>query len=149
MSYLKIKTALENCGVMKEMMGTSKSCKTSTRGLAPGDNFLSNTKEIVNNFNTFFTNVGKNLAVKFKSVCTSITPDRNDVQNSLKFNTVTPNCVCKQIQSLCSAEASGSDKISASLLKAAAPEISGVLLLFFLLCYVINLSMKSGAVPKC
>ena len=50
MSYLKIKTALENCGVMKEMMGTSKSCKTSIKGLASGDKFLSNTKEIVSLF---------------------------------------------------------------------------------------------------
>ena len=96
----------------------------------------------MNNFNTFFTNVGKNLAVKFKSVRTSITPDRTDVQNSLKCNAVTPNCVCKQIQSPCSDKASGSDKISARLLKAAAPQISDSL------CYVINLSMKSGAVPK-
>ena len=103
--------------VMKQMMGTSKNCKTSIRGLASGDKFVSNTKEIVNSFNTLFTNVGENLAVKFKSVRTSITPDRNDVQNSLKFNTVTPNCVCKQIQSLCSDKASESDKISARLLK--------------------------------
>ena len=89
--------------VMKQMMGTSKNCKTSIiRGLASDDKLLSNTKEIVNNFNTFFPNVGKNLAVKFKYVCTSITPDRNDVHNSLKCNAVTPNCVCKQIQSLCS-----------------------------------------------
>ena len=97
--------------VMKQMMGTSKSCKTSIKGLASGDKFVSNTKEIVNIFNTFFTNVGKNLAVKFKSVCTSIKQDRNVVENSLKFNSVTPNNVCKQIQSLCSAKATGSDKI--------------------------------------
>ena len=38
--------------------------------------------------------------------------------------------------------ASESDKISARLLKATAPQISDSL------CYVINLSMKSGAVPK-
>ena len=29
------------------MMGTSKSCKTSIKGLASGDKFVSNTKEIV------------------------------------------------------------------------------------------------------
>ena len=96
----------------------------------------------LNVFNTFFTNVGKNLAVKFKYVCTSIKQDRNVVENSLKFNSVTPNNVCKQIQSLCSAKATGSDKISARLLKTAAPQISDSL------CYVINLSLKSGAVPK-
>ena len=90
--------------------------------------------------NTFFTNVGKNLAVKFKYVCTSIKQDRNVVENSLKFNSVTPNNVCKQIQSLCSDNATG--KISARLLKTAAPQISDSL------CYVINLSLKSGAVPK-
>ena len=43
------------------LMGTSKSCKTSIKGLASGDKFVSNTKEIVNIFNTFFTNVGKTL----------------------------------------------------------------------------------------
>ena len=55
---------------MKQMMGTSKSCNTSIKGLASGDKCVSNTKEMVNMFNTFFTNVGlgKNLAVKFKSV---------------------------------------------------------------------------------
>ena len=109
---------------MKQMMGTSKRCKTSIKGLASGDTFVSNTKAIVNIFNAFFTNVGKNLAVKFKYVCTSIKQDRNVVQNSLKFNSVTPNSVCKQIQSLCSAKASGSDKISGRLLKTAAPQIS-------------------------
>ena len=128
--------------VMKQMMGTSKSCNTSIKGLASGDKFVSNTKEMVNIFNTFFTNVGKNLAVKFKSVCTSQTPDRNDVQNSLNFNSVTPHSVCKQIQSLCSAKATGSDQISARLLKTAAPQISDSL------CYVINMSMTSGTVPK-
>ena len=128
--------------VMKQMMGTSKSCKTSIKGLASGDKFVSNTKEIVNVFNTFFTNVGKNLAVKFKYVCTSIKQDRNVVENSQKFNSVTPNNVCKQIHSLCFAKATGSDKISARLLKTAAPQISDSL------CYVINLSLKSGAVPK-
>ena len=50
--------------------------------------------------------------------------------------------MCKQIQSLCSAKATGYDKISARLLKTAAPQISDSL------CYVINLSLKSGAVPK-
>ena len=124
--------------VMKQMMGTSKCCKTSIKG----DKFVSNTKEIVNIFNTFFTNVGKNLAVKFKYVCTSIKQDRNVVDNSLTFNSVTPNNVCKQIQYLCSAKATGSDKISARLLKTAAPQISDSL------CYVMNLSLKSGAVPK-
>ena len=128
--------------VVKQMMGTSKSCKTSIKGLASGDTFVSNTKEIVNIFNTFFTNVGKNLAVKCKSVCTSIKQDRNVVDNSLKFNSVTPNNVCNQIQSLCSAKATGSDKISARLLKTAAPQISDSL------CYVMNLSLKYGAVPK-
>ena len=44
--------------------------------------------------------------------------------------------------SLCSANATGSDKISARLLKKAAHQISDSL------CYVINLSMKSDAVPK-
>ena len=62
--------------------------------------------------------------------CTSQTPDRNDVRNS-----VTPHSVCKQIQSLCSAKATGSDQIRA-------PQISDSL------CYVINMSMKSGTVPK-
>ena len=128
--------------IMKQMMGTSKSCNTSIKGLASGDKFVSNTKEMVNIFNTFFTNVGKNLAVNFKSVCTWQTPDRNDVRNSLNFNSVTPHSVCKQIQSLCSAKATGSDQISARLLKTAAPQISDSL------CYVINMSMKSGTVPK-
>ena len=50
--------------------------------------------------------------------------------------------MCKQIQSLCSAKATGSDKISARLLKTAAPQISDSL------CYVINMSLKYGAVPK-
>ena len=103
--------------VMKQMMGTSKSCNTSIKCLASGDKFVSNTKEMVNIFNTFFTNVGKNLAVKFKSVCTSLTSDRNDVRNSLNFNSVTPHSVCKHIQSLCSTNDTGSDKISARLLK--------------------------------
>ena len=35
--------------VIKQMMGASKSC------LASGDKFVSNTKEIVNSFNTFFS----------------------------------------------------------------------------------------------
>ena len=46
---------------------------------------MSNTKEIVNIFNTFFTNVGKHLAVKFMYVCASIMQDRNVVENSLKL----------------------------------------------------------------
>ena len=50
--------------------------------------------------------------------------------------------MCKQIQSLCSTKTTGSDKISARLLKTAAPQISDSL------CYVNNMSMKSGAVPK-
>ena len=39
--------------VMKQMKGTSKSCNTSIKGLASGDKFVSNTKEMVNIFNTF------------------------------------------------------------------------------------------------
>ena len=71
--------------VMKQMMGTSKSCNTSMKGLASGDTFVSNTKEMVNIFTAFFTNVGNNFAVKCKSVCTSLNPYRNDVRNSLIF----------------------------------------------------------------
>ena len=104
-------------GKLWKVMGTSKSCNTSIKGgLASDDKCVSNTKEMVNIFNTFFTNVGTNLAVKCKYVCTSITPDRND-RHSLKFNSATPHNVCKQIHSLCSAKPTGSDKISARLLK--------------------------------
>ena len=74
--------------------------------------------------------------------CVGEEADRNDVRNSLNFNSVTPHSMCKQIQSLCSAKATGSDKKSACLLKTAAPQISDSL------CYVINMSMKSGTVPK-
>ena len=66
--------------------------------------------------------------VKFKYVCTSITPDRNDVRNSLNFNSETPHSVCKQIKYPCSAKATGSDKISARLLKTEAHHISDSLL---------------------
>ena len=46
---------------MKQMMGTSKRCNTSIKGLESGEQFESNTKEMVNIFNTCYNNVGKTL----------------------------------------------------------------------------------------
>ena len=144
-SFVKIKTALENCGKSwnKWWVQVKVVIRTSIKGLASGDKYVSKTKEMANICNTFFTNVGKNLAFKFKSVCTSQTPDRNDVRNSLNFSYVTPHSVCKQIQSLCSANATGSDQIGARLLKTTAPPRY-----LTPLCYIINMSMEFGTVPK-
>ena len=94
-------------------------------------------------FNKFFTSIGKILANKIK--CKQY--KENNVRNSANvqefmFESISCNFVKKQLQLLCISKATGSDGISARLLKMAAEYIS------VSLTHILNMSLKTGQVPQ-
>lgn len=78
----------------------------TVKNLISSGKCASSTKEIVNIFNTFFANIGKEHASKLKSTITNLIL-KNKAKETLNFRSVPSECIYKHLQSLCSAKATG------------------------------------------
>ena len=103
-------------------------------------NVISDSKDIANQFNDFFVNVGANLAAEFPKSDTSKINVSGPL-NSFQFTPFSKSDVRKILNSLDCSKASGSDGISARLLKEASCVLSEKL------CFIFNLSLTTGKVP--
>jgi hypothetical protein len=110
--------------------------------------FTSNDKETADQFNSYFTSIGNDLASKFK--CNTNNDD--DVKHScnnvdvnidhFKFDVITPDFVFDQICNFANNKSTGIDNDCIRLLKLAAPIICHPL------AYICNLSMFTSVFPS-
>ena len=128
-------------GVLKNLLPKRPSSDVS--GLEIGDRLVTTAKDMANEFNSFFINIGKTLADKittrtnFKTYLQKV----KTTHQKFKFSAITSEDVFKLLSGLKTTKATGLDNISASLLKTAALAISGSL------AHLFNLSLSSEKVP--
>jgi hypothetical protein len=119
--------------------------KTDRNGInSVNDNneMITNTKDIANCFNTYFSNIGESLAAVFPENPED-TGDQDDTARTgeFRFMEVTADQVYEQLSKMPTGKATGLDDISPRLLKAGAPFISQPI------AYIMNLGLRSGVVP--
>ena len=87
---------------------------------------ITDAKEIANRFNTFFTNIGRNLAsnIAYNGNKTHLDYLINKTNNMFTFTPVNVEIVTKTIQNLSAKTSTGPDGFSTKLLKVIEPEIS-------------------------
>ena len=106
--------------------------RTKVNELNLHDTKLSSPDEISEGFNTFFSNIGPNLAEEISTPECHF-KDFLDKSNSefAAFQSVTVSHVCLSLRELSGNKASGRDKISSKIIKIAAPVISDSLTYIF------------------
>ncbi len=105
---------------------------------------ISDPKDLANNFNNFFANIGANLSAKIvlDDGCPLFTDYLiNPTESRFKLSTITEDDTLSIINKLKSKNSSGNDEISNKLLKAIKHEISKPLTL------IINQSLSTGIFP--
>ena len=125
---------------LKELVPGNDKNKTSVTISKDGKEIL-NKKEISNEFNSFFANIGSVLAEKFSSNVSDINIPCND--NTFSFNTIKEYELRKIINDLKNDKATGTDMIGVKVLKAGLPVLSPILTSLF------NKSLMQGYVPTC
>ena len=128
-------------GIIKELIGKK------TQKL-PSENFTLNhtiikPEDTVDTFNSYFVNLGPNLANKFdrpNAHFTKFLPE--PTSSSLFFNPTNPTEIVNITKDIKSSRAQGHDRISSSLLKQIIHPIASPL------NHIFNLSIATGVVPK-
>ena len=129
----------------------SKSKSTDITCIKTDSGEFSNSKDIANELNDYFANVGPSLAKKINVTdandnvnATEDTSKNTSVEcnNVFDFNVVDEEYVFKELMSLSDDKATGVDDISCKLLKLCAEEIVSPL------TYIINLSLTTGIFPN-
>ena len=129
-------------GLFKTTITTSS--KACIRSMEIKGKLFSTAQDIANEVNSFFTNIGQQLADKIPSQDIShfhFLRRQNDVTSKFTFTHVNPQYVFKHLYELDSSKASGPDDIPSKLLKLAVPMNSDSL------SYLFNLSLQTGNVP--
>ena len=129
-------------GVLKNLLPQKSHSDIS--GLEIGSKFVTLAKDMANEFNSFFINIGKNLADKIQSTSTyqNYLFKAKTTSNNFCFETISSGDVFKLLNGLKTNKATGLDNIPARILKLAAPSISDSL------AYLFNLSLTTGKVPS-
>ena len=109
--------------------------------LKVNDKIVTNQVEITNEFNHFFSNIGKNLADRIKSENNPELFLRNPIANSIFLNEVTITELQNEINDLNAKKSCGHDDLSAKFIKIISP------LLTVPLCKVINQALATGVYP--
>ncbi|CAB3998795.1 Hypothetical predicted protein [Paramuricea clavata] len=105
---------------------------TVANELKVGENILTNTQDIAEGFNDYFSNIGPDLASKIDSTNFNYeTYVENAKSEFAAFQPVTVQNVYQLLHCLCSNKATGVDKISCKIIKIAAPVISDSLTYIF------------------
>ena len=134
----------ETWKTLNNLLGRNKKCRLPDFFKGADGNKITDPKEIANNFNDFFTNIGNKLADKITP------PDNNYVsplksknqQSSIFLNPTNPEEIIKIVKKLKDSNSSGIDNISTKLLKSIIDEISPVL------SHIFNRSILLGIVPS-
>ena len=103
---------------------------------------LSGAVEISEGFNNFFANIGPDLAKTIKGTEKRFSDFlSHETDENFVFANMTPDIINDALNRLKSKNSSGPDKISTNLLKSIIPTIMGPI------CYLFNLSFKTGFIP--
>ncbi|CAB4026300.1 Hypothetical predicted protein, partial [Paramuricea clavata] len=105
--------------------------------------YINNPKEIANNFNEFFSNIGPNLAKQFDKNSNDFKKYLNtNYVNSVFITEIKTSEVLEIMRQLKPNKSHGYDEIHPRVIKEIAPQISTVL------CHIFNLTFKTGIIPK-
>ena len=131
--------------MIKSLLPNAKDSSPTINKIVVNKTEINDAASIANHFNTYFSSVGKNLAIKFS--------EQNDadhykflgkrVSNSVYLEPTSPQEVFKEINSLNLNKSPGLDGISAYFIKLASDIIADPL---SILC---NLSFSEGIFPNC
>ena len=99
-------------------------------------------KDIAEEFNNFFTNIGSNLAGKLPNSLNSFTSFLNQTHSILEKKSLSINKLKEAFSSLKTNESPGYDDINFNVVKACFEEINEPLKHFF------NLSLENGIFPE-
>ena len=129
--------------VMNDLMGKNVKSEQKVNKIVENGSINENDKDIANAFNTFFTNIGKTLANKIPLVPHMFNDTCTDADNVTKFSfiSISEDFVYNNLNKLCVAKATGSDRISARLLRCAAAQIARSI------TCILNKSLRNGQVP--
>ena len=107
-------------------------------------NKITDSTEIANHFNSFFTNIGTKLAGKISSPDDNYVSPLNSInqQNSIFLNPTTTDEIIKITKDLKKSNSCGFDNISSALLKSVINEIAPIL------SHIFNRSLLTGIVPN-
>ena len=130
--------------VINEALGKTKSNNALPDTFISDGKVLSDSYEIAEGFNNFFSNIGPELAKVISPPVKHFSSHLKEpcVQNFV-FANVTQNTVEEALHRLQNKNSAGLDKISTNLLKYISPAIMSPM------CHVFNLSFKSGFIPTC
>ena len=105
------------------------------------NNIYTDKREIANLFNSFFVNVGKSLADKFKNT-NEYKKYLPKTDETFKFREVSNTEICNIIKNMQPKRSSGFDQVSNKVIKAVQTSISTPL------AHLINNSLQTGSIPK-
>ena len=144
-----IETSINNAGndshklwkTIKTVLPGSKHDVISS--LRVGDSITNDGKLIVDNFNTFFSTIGENLAKAFNSSQDlNYTQSEETIPGEFHFTKIPEDDVLKLLKGIDGKKATGLDNISPKLLKIGYAQLCRPL------AYIMNLSLTSGVVPS-
>jgi hypothetical protein len=129
---------------IKEIINKNKMKPSIPDYFSIRDEHVSNKDQIVNEFNTYFANIGPELASKISPPSDKHFYDnlQNPISNNFIFQNISETTVNKTIDSLKAKSTTGNDRLSSVILKKIkAPLIKPI-------SYLINQSLNSGIFPN-
>lgn len=130
--------------VLNNLLGRNKPTKLPDFFNDKQGNKITDTTEIANRFNEFFTNIGTSLASKIPAPDENYNPPPISCRNSNTMFLLPTTCeeIIKITNDLKSSFSAGVDEISTNLLKSIIPEINDILM------HIFNCSLSTGIVPS-
>ena len=124
------------------VLGRGKKSMNIPKTFVSQGKVLSGDVDISEGFNNFFSNIGPNLANKITSSKYKFSDYLSEeTKENFIFANMTPTIINKALNKLKNKNSSGPDKISTNLLKSIMPVIMNPI------CYLFDLSFKSGYIP--
>ena len=127
--------------VINDALGRNSKCSKNSDRLLVGDSIVTDPKEIADCFNSYFSNMGKNLASKFVESNEFLTYLPRNIKSKFKFKLCTESEIREIIMNLRNA-AHCHDSIPMSLFK------ENINTLIKIITHICNLSLSSGVFPS-
>ena len=141
----KLENSKGNTELMWKTINTllNKQNSHSTDEFIVNDHKLSDPKQIANSFNTYFTNIGANLASNIPNNNRNFSQYLPRINNkSLFLNPTNIHEILEIVRLLKSTKSSGYDELSINVIKQIIHYIASPL------CYIFNLSLSTGLFPQ-
>ena len=141
----KLENSKGNTELMWKTINTllNKQNSHSTDEFIVNDHKLSDPKQIANSFNTYFTNIGANLAYNIPNNNRNFSQYLPRINNkSLFLNPTNIHEILEIVRLLKSTKSSGYDELSINVIKQIIHYIASPL------CYIFNLSLSTGLFPQ-